>query len=336
MPEIVVNTNVDTPAMLVLTGVFLQRIALLRARETGSNAPIEQLLEVCEGDVPAGTFTAGATDNPQTNKVVDEAVRAGGVDPTTGGQNAPTATGQDGSTVNPTSGGAAVERDRNGYVHDVRIHARTRSKNDDGTWKYMRGVAKTLVAKVEAELRANEAKAAAETPKVPDAPAASTDVPPPPSSSAEVPPPPAETFQQHDAGAAAGPQSSADANRELVPPPPSDGAAAAGVPSPPVDGARSADVPPPPPADGAGSNAGGVVEKSASGADDAHLEAYRALINMVSAAVAQKKITGAQASEAAKLVGASGLQALMGQPHLIPKVTERVTMLIQAAELGAV
>lgn len=336
MPEIIVDTRADSPAMLVLTGVFLHRLALLRARETGSQATLEQLLEQCEADVPAGTFTAGALENPDTARTVDGAIREGGVDPQNGQQSADTATGQAGSTQPPSSGAAAVERDKNGYPHDPRIHARTRTKMDDGTWKYIRGVDKGLVARVEAELRAAAAAAAPTPPAVPDAPASSSspDVPPPPAGDTEVPPPPAE-FQPGQTGAA---DAGAAANRVVVPPPPTDGAPAAdaGVPSPPVDGTGPAAAPPAPPAPGAGADAGGAVEQSASGNADADIQAYRALINTVSAAVAQKKITGAQASDVAKKAGATGLQALMGQPHLIPTVAAGITALIQAAELGAV
>jgi hypothetical protein len=55
------------------------------------------------------------------------------------------------ATQAPASTG---ETDRNGYTHDERIHASTKTKNADGTWRYKRGVADTLVETVEAAQRA--------------------------------------------------------------------------------------------------------------------------------------------------------------------------------------
>lgn len=46
-----------------------------------------------------------------------------------------------------------VELDVNGLPWDGRIHSRGKSKNVDGTWRYMRGIQDAIVAKVESELR---------------------------------------------------------------------------------------------------------------------------------------------------------------------------------------
>ncbi len=55
------------------------------------------------------------------------------------------------ATQAPVSDG---EQDRNGYVWDASIHASTKTKNADGTWRYKRGVADTVVEGVEAAQRA--------------------------------------------------------------------------------------------------------------------------------------------------------------------------------------
>lgn len=46
-----------------------------------------------------------------------------------------------------------VDKDVNGLPWDGRIHSRGKSKNVDGTWRYMRGIQDAVVAQVENELR---------------------------------------------------------------------------------------------------------------------------------------------------------------------------------------
>jgi hypothetical protein len=48
---------------------------------------------------------------------------------------------------------SGVELDSHGLPWDARIHARTKTKVADGSWKLMRGVASNVVEKIEAELR---------------------------------------------------------------------------------------------------------------------------------------------------------------------------------------
>jgi hypothetical protein len=74
-----------------------------------------------------------------------------------------------------------VELDVDGLPWDTRIHASTKGKNQDGRWKAKRGVEPTLVAQVQAELRAvmgapaapvgNATTGAPATPPVPMPPA---------------------------------------------------------------------------------------------------------------------------------------------------------------------
>jgi len=94
--------------------------------------------------------------------------------------------------------------DVNGLPWDARIHASTKGKNQDGSWKALRGVNKDIVPGIEAELRAALGNAASsETPPPPPvvanasttAPAGAGDVPPPPpppvqAPGADAPPPP--------------------------------------------------------------------------------------------------------------------------------------------------
>lgn len=91
--------------------------------------------------------------------------------------------------------------DDRGMPWDERIHASSKAINADGTWRYKRGVDKTLIDEVEKELSGNAAGTATDqadttspTPQLSDAPNADDDIPPPPveEESDDVPPPPAE------------------------------------------------------------------------------------------------------------------------------------------------
>ncbi|HEU4376261.1 MAG TPA: hypothetical protein VFS02_22400 [Telluria sp.] len=87
---------------------------------------------------------------------------------------------------------AAVEVDKNGLPWDERIHASSRVKIADGSWRMKRGVEPALIAQVEAQLRAQIPPAAPPT-TFAEAPPAGAPVPPPPT--APLPPgPPALTF----------------------------------------------------------------------------------------------------------------------------------------------
>lgn len=68
----------------------------------------------------------------------------------------------------------AGELDKNGLPWDPRIHASTKGKNQDGSWKALRGVDKSIVPGIEAELRAR----------------VGTPPPPPPIATEQTPPPP--------------------------------------------------------------------------------------------------------------------------------------------------
>jgi hypothetical protein len=92
-----------------------------------------------------------------------------------------------------------VDVDKNGLPWDSRIHAGTKGKNADGSWTARRGVDKTTVPAIEAELRAVMAipsPAAAVTPPqpvvgVPSPSVAAIVTPPPPAAVVTPPPPPA-------------------------------------------------------------------------------------------------------------------------------------------------
>ena len=62
---------------------------------------------------------------------------------------------------------ASVELDSKGMPWDARIHAATKAKIGDGTWRYKRGTPDTVIAPIEAEIRATMS-----APGIPAAPAA--------------------------------------------------------------------------------------------------------------------------------------------------------------------
>lgn len=47
----------------------------------------------------------------------------------------------------------AGELDIRGYPHDERIHAKTKTKNADGSWRYRRGTEQAIIDAVEAEIK---------------------------------------------------------------------------------------------------------------------------------------------------------------------------------------
>lgn len=97
---------------------------------------------------------------------------------------------------------ANVDVDKNGMPWDVRIHAGTKTKNADGTWRYKRGVQPASIKIVEDELRAvmalpnvasGASGATASTPAAPNAATIAPPPPPPPASAAASPALPAPT-----------------------------------------------------------------------------------------------------------------------------------------------
>lgn len=74
--------------------------------------------------------------------------------------------------------------DKSGLPWDGRIHASTKAKNADGSWRYKRGLDAAALAQVESELKALMAIPAAGPQLVP--------APPPPPAAAAVPPPPGD------------------------------------------------------------------------------------------------------------------------------------------------
>ena len=75
---------------------------------------------------------------------------------------------------------ATTEVDKSGLPWDGRIHASTKAKNADNSWRYKRGLDAAVLAQVERELKALMAIPAAGPQLVPAPPAPAAAVPPPP------------------------------------------------------------------------------------------------------------------------------------------------------------
>lgn len=84
-----------------------------------------------------------------------------------------------------TAGSGNSDLDVNGLPWDARIHSGSKGKNQDGSWKSLRKVDKSIVPGIEAELRARMAGSTSAAAEV-----QSNDAPPPP------PPPPVAQQQQ--------------------------------------------------------------------------------------------------------------------------------------------
>lgn len=131
------------------------------APSTAGAVPFSTVPAATTGTTSAGTLSAPVPNAPTA--------------PVTG---APTALGAASST--PAIG---VEVDKHGLPWDGRIHAGTKRKNADGSWTAKRGVDPTLVAQVEAELRAVMGAPAA----TPLAPAPAAPIPAPQAASVTMP-----------------------------------------------------------------------------------------------------------------------------------------------------
>lgn len=89
----------------------------------------------------------------------------------------------------PASSG---ETDKNGYTWDERIHAGTKAKNGDGTWRYKRGVHDDLVEQIEAAQRAARGQPMPPPATATVAPAPPVATPSPPAAAPAAPVPPSQ------------------------------------------------------------------------------------------------------------------------------------------------
>lgn len=110
-----------------------------------------------------------------------------------------------GATAQTDANGSSTELDANGLPWIAEIHSTSKNKNQDGTWRYIRGGDPEVRAQVEARVRAEMAGGAQssdDTPPPPPplntAPADDTPPPPPPIAEPQADAPPANqvTMQQ--------------------------------------------------------------------------------------------------------------------------------------------
>lgn len=168
----------------------------LHVEITGDCSPreweaIAALVRVMTGDKCAHAPTAPVTTldplmpelSPEA-RTMAEALSSGLLDP-----NAP-AEATSAAAAAAVAAGAVL--DSSGLPWDARIHASTKTKNKDETWKAARGVDPAMKAAVETELRAIMAVPAPPPELDPAAafPAPTPDVPAPPVADVPAPPPP--------------------------------------------------------------------------------------------------------------------------------------------------
>lgn len=204
--------------------------------------------------------------------------------PTVGGEALPPDEGEDELPTVPLAErpGAAVPLDSAGLPHDIRIHAATKTTNKDGTWRYLRGVDKDLVAQVEAELKQIMA---APVPEVSAAP-----VPPPPSGQ--------EGPVVTDPAAAFGGPGNAPA-----------------VPAPP---ATTATIPPPPATSGPAVTPPASPSNDTSGTADAGGAAEFARIMRVVVEKQKAGMSTETTTQIAQQLGITSVRDLVKRPDLIP------------------
>lgn len=187
MPQIVVDTAVESAQSLVLISRLLQDYAMLKAREdaqagieyparesdapiahAGSDmrGPVPPLVEVpvspsnTEGTAihaaleadPAKIFGANKPSNvlpfPPPAPTVPAAIVPVAPAPVTTAAVAPPAPTNAPTVADASTAVSAAEVDKAGVPWDARIHSSVKGKKQDGTWKLMRGVDKSLVTMV--------------------------------------------------------------------------------------------------------------------------------------------------------------------------------------------
>ena len=186
--QITINPTEENPSTLRAVALMLSSIASDRdgGAPPGQTTVIEEV-----GEVRRTTIT------PETALGNDPSTAAGAEQippppPLTFAQ------GAQNTSQNETNNSAGTssdfgELDKNGFPWDPRIHSGSKGKNQDGSWKSLRNVDKSIVPVIEAELRARMAGGnSAPTESQP------SDTPPPPppivqQEQTPPPPPPLET-----------------------------------------------------------------------------------------------------------------------------------------------
>lgn len=165
--QIMIDTDADTTSTLRRLSLLLADVADERSESAAS------ILK--DADVPAGTPAAPRDDAP----AVDTAAIFGGK--AADAPAAPVAPAAPAAPVAPPApiapaapvapiASAGAELDSSGLPWDGRIHQESRKQNKDKTWQNRRGLDKTLLSAVEAELRFNLKQLGGATPAAPVAP----------------------------------------------------------------------------------------------------------------------------------------------------------------------
>lgn len=190
----------------------------------------------------------------------------------------------------PVTGTPGVEVDKGGLPWDSRIHAESKAKNADGTWRKRRNLDPATLAAVEAELRAVMA-----APTAVHAPSA---------------------IPSHEVNAAAMALAAPS-------PTPAQPAATATMPTAgPASSVAPAPVPPPPPVP---ANSPALQQPQAP-----DIGQYIALVGRASAAVQANKLTQAEITEACAAVGIPALPMLANRLDLVPAVAATIDAIVAA------
>jgi hypothetical protein len=115
------------------------------------------------------TFAKAVDELPDVPGLADVAVKPPSIE-SAGFGAAPPAPPAPGVTPAPPPAAGSVELDANGLPWDERIHASTKTKKQDGSWKRKSGIEDSLVESVTTELRATYPAPAPATPAAPPAP----------------------------------------------------------------------------------------------------------------------------------------------------------------------
>lgn len=286
--QIAVNVDPSAPNAREINAAIALLTALRDGTAFGAAAPALPGIGITADHPSAGTEVAPAPGPDAafgTGLTADQAFGGAPAAPNASTAATPQATGSVATgTPAATSAPAGVEVDKNGMPWNGQIHTETKSKNQDGTWRYRRNTPKETIAAVEAQMRAVMALPPAATG------AAVPNVPPVPSPNQQAP---ALNASQPVAGAPA-----------MSPIPTAPGSAVPAVPgvSLPSTPATGAAVPT--------ATASGVPEN-----------AFIGFIGRITPLLGDGRLSQAEVEAACAAVGVvGGLPLLSTRPDLVPTV----------------
>lgn len=174
--QIAVNVDPSAPNAREINAAIALLQALRDGTAFGAAAPALPGIGITADHPSAGMDLPSPDQAFGTQPTADQAFGGAPAAPNALTAETPQATGSVATSTPAVTSG--VEVDKNGLPWNGQIHTETKSKNQDGTWRYRRNTDKALIAQVEAQMRA-VMQLPAGAPAVPNVPTPSPQAPAP-------------------------------------------------------------------------------------------------------------------------------------------------------------